>query len=87
MAWNLEVTDDARKQLRKIDQQTADRITRAMIEVARLENPRVRGHALTGNLIGLWRFRVGDWRVIVRIENEKLVIVVIDVGHRSKVYR
>jgi mRNA interferase RelE/StbE len=48
---------------------------------------RARGKALTGELGGFWRYRVGDWRLIVRIEDARLMIVLIEVGHRREVYR
>lgn len=87
MVWTLEVSDQARKQLRKIDIRQADRITRAMTDVAQLDDPRQRGHALVGDYAGHWRYRIGDYRVIAKIEDGRLVIVVIAVGHRREVYR
>lgn len=56
-------------------------------EVSGLDDPRSRGKALTGNLTGLWRYRVGDYRVVCDIEDGRLVIVVVDLGHRSRVYK
>jgi len=87
LVWTLEVSDQARKQLRKIDIRQADRITRAMTDVARLDDPRQRGHALVGDYAGHWRYRIGDYRVIAKIEDGRMVIVVIAVGHRREVYR
>lgn len=87
MAWTLEYLESAQKTLRKLGRKEADRITRRLGEIAELDDPHTRGHALTGNLVGLWRYRVDDWRVIVRIERQRLIIVVIEIGHRAKIYR
>jgi mRNA interferase RelE/StbE len=56
-------------------------------EISRLDDPHSRGKALTGNLTGLWRYRVDDYRVIVKIEGQRLVILVLTVGNRRAVYR
>jgi len=87
LVWTLEVSDQARKQLRKIDIRQADRVTRVMTDVAQLDDPRQRGHALVGDYAGHWRYRIGDYRVIAKIEDGRIVIVVIAVGHRREVYR
>lgn len=87
MAWTLEVSDQARKQLRKIDIKEADRITRTMMDVAQLDDPRQRGHGLVGDYAGHWRYRIGNYRVIARIEDGRMVIIVIAIGHRREVYR
>jgi mRNA interferase RelE/StbE len=85
--WTLEFSDAARKAFRRLGKDEADRITRTLREIAQLDDPRQRGHILTGTLGGLWRYRVGDWRVIARIEDKRLVILVIEIGHRSEIYR
>ena len=87
MGWTLEFSDSARKAFRKLAPGDADRIIRALAEIAQLDDPTSRGHALVGNLRGLWRYRVTDWRVIARIEKQRLVILVVEIGHRGKVYR
>lgn len=87
MVWTVELSPRARKALGKLDRQIANRIVAMLEDVSALEDPRVRGHALTGKLSGLWRYRVGDWRVIARIEDGRLVIVVIAMGNRREVYR
>ena len=87
MAWEIRFLKDAVDQLAKLDKKTAERITAKMREVAALEDPRSMGKALSGSLAGLWRYRVGDYRVICDIEDAKLVIIVIDAAHRSKVYK
>lgn len=87
MAWKIEVGEKAAKDLRKAGDNAAKRIAKTMREVAALDDPRLRGEALTGTLAGLWRYRVGDWRVIVSFDNGRMIILVIEVGHRREVYR
>lgn len=82
----LGYTAFALKQLKKLDKQVSSRILDYMDEVAKLENPRERGKMLVGNLIGFWRYRVGDYRVLCKIKDNELVITVVDVGHRREVY-
>ena len=57
-----------------------------MDEVGHLENPRSRGKALVENMRGLWRYRVGDYRVICEIHEERIIISVLKIGHRKNVY-
>ena len=89
MAWTISYTDTARKQLRKLDKQTARRILDYMDErIAGAQNPRDTGKALTGPLLGtFWRYRVGDTRIICEIQDGKLCVLVIEIGHRREVYR
>lgn len=87
MAWMTEVSEEALRALRKLDPGTRRRIVRALRDLESLEDPRARGKALTGNLRGYWRYRVGDWRIICEIVDSRLVVIVIDVAHRSRVYR
>ncbi len=70
-----------------MDKTIAKRITSKLVEVSKLENPRDTGEALTGNLAGLWRYRVGDYLVICSIEDDAIVILVVDIDHRRQVYR
>ena len=87
MAWSIELSEKAEKSLAKLGSNVARRIAKTMREIAQLTDPQDRGEALTGNLAEYWRYRVGDWRVIVRFEDDRLVIFVIEVGHRREVYR
>ena len=88
MAWRVEYTDTARTQLRRLDRDTARRIINYMDErVAVLDDPRSIGQALTGPLGGLWRYRVGDCRVICDIQDDALRVLVVRVGRRDRVYR
>ena len=70
-----------------MDKQMARRIRDELSEIAKLEDPRSRGKALTGNLAGVWRYRVGDYRILCDIEDGRLVVVVVDVAHRREVYK
>ncbi len=90
MAWTIELHPDAAKQLRALartDRSMAKRITVYLAEVERADDPRARGKGLTGPLTGLWRYRIGDWRVVVDIYDARMVILALDIEHRSRVYR
>ena len=81
-------TKRALKQLKKIDKPTAALITgwiRKNLEGC--ENPRAIGKALTANMAGQWRYRVGDYRIIAEIIDESVLILVINIGHRSDIYK
>jgi len=82
----LVYSDLALKQLKKLDKPVSKRIVDYMDDVAKLGNPRERGKMLVGNLIGFWRYRVGDYRVLCKIKDNELVITVVDVGQRREVY-
>ena len=88
MAWTIDYTDTAERQLKKLDKQTAGRILDYMDErVATLEDPRSAGKSLTGPLGDFWRYRVGDCRVICDIQDGALHILVVRVGNRREVHR
>lgn len=87
MAWRIELSKIADKSIRRLDKTVAARILDALEEVSRLDDPRSRGKALTGNLSGLWRYRIGDYRAVCSIEDEALVVLVVDAGHRKHVYK
>lgn len=85
--WALETTPDFERSARRLDAVVLSRVRDYLNELCRLEDPRVRGKPLRGNESGLWRYRIGDYRVIASIEDDRLVIVAIKLGHRSQVYR
>ena len=89
MAWTINYTETARKQLRKLDKQTARRILDFMDQrIASQEDPRSTGKTLTGPLLGAyWRYRVGDCRVICDLQDSVLCILVIEIGNRKEIYR
>ena len=86
MNYSVEYTEDAIKQLRKMD-----RFTRTMIlhwiskHLDGTDNPFALGKALTGDKVGLWGYRVGDYRLISKIDKGKLVILLVEIGHRSNI--
>jgi mRNA interferase RelE/StbE len=86
LVWTIEIDAPARKQLRKLGQAPAARIAAGLQRIAALPDPRSRGKAMSGNYAGYWRFRFDDFRAIVRIEDGRLVIIVIAVGHRREIY-
>ena len=88
MAWTLRISETARRQLKKLDRSTAQTLLRYLNRlVQETEDPRQRGKGLTANLMGLWRYRVGDYRVICEIQDGELVVLVLQVAHRSQAYR
>lgn len=86
MAWKIELSREAEKSLAKLGAEGAKRIAKGLREVAALDSPRLRGKAMVGDYAGHWRYRFGDYRAIARIEDGRLVILVIAVGHRREVY-
>lgn len=87
-AWALEFAPKAAKQLRKLDRTIAARIVDTLErDLASHESPRDFGDALVGKFTGLWRYRVGDYRAIARIEDRRVTVFVIEIDHRSSVYR
>ena len=87
MIWKVEFDDRARKELRKLDKQTQDRILKWLLaNLATEEDPRRTGKSLKGRMKGLWRYRVGDYRIVSQIQDEQILILVIRIGHRRDVY-
>lgn len=84
--WRLETSPQFDKAARKLDRQVLRRVKKYLDEVCDLEDPRSRGKGLTGDFSGYWRYRIGDYRVIVEVRDHTLVIVAIALGHRSGVY-
>lgn len=86
MAWRVEYDPAAVKALKRLDKTVSKKIMDYLDEVAGLEDPRVRAKPLQGPLNGLWRYRVGDFRIVCDLIDGELTIVALDLGHRSKVY-
>ena len=84
--WKTLSLARAEKALGKLDQQTARRIRDGLNRLAQLDDPTTPCKALSGPLTGLWRYRVGDYRVILDIDRGNVAIVAIDLGHRSEIY-
>jgi mRNA interferase RelE/StbE len=89
LAWQIEVSATAEKQLSKLDRPVAKRILTFLRErLASLEDPRSIGEALKGSELGeFWKYRVGDWRLICEIRDKQIIITVLSLGNRGDVYR
>ncbi len=84
----VEVSERFKREFRKLDRYT-QKILRAWIDknLVDCENPGAFGKGLTANRSGQWRYRIGDYRLICSLEDDKLVILALSVGHRSEIYR
>jgi mRNA interferase RelE/StbE len=89
MAYSVELSESADRELSKLDTQQAKRILKFLHErVAKLDDPRSIGEALHGSRLGeFWKYRVGDYRLISKIEDERFIVLVLRVGHRKEIYR
>lgn len=87
-AWKIEFTPKARRQLKKLDRAVSRRIVDGLARIRGPDgDPRAFGKALGGDWTGFWRYRIGDYRAICRIEDAVVTVVVIEVGHRREIYR
>lgn len=88
MRYKVETTPNFDKSFKKLDKYT-QRLIKAWIDknLADCEDPRAHGKALTTNLKGLWRYRIGDYRLISLIEDNKLLITALNIGHRREIYK
>jgi mRNA interferase RelE/StbE len=88
LAWKIEFVPAAAKELKKLGKTEAARIIATLeTRIAVLDDPRTLGSPLTGELGGLWRWRIGDYRVIARIEDRRITILFVRIAHRREVYR
>jgi mRNA interferase RelE/StbE len=88
LAWTIEYAETAKKQLRKLDKVAASRILDFMDErVAASDDPRTMGKALKGPLGELWRYRVGDYRIICNLQDGVMTVLVLQIGSRREIYR
>ncbi len=89
MGWKVRFDPAAEKELAKLDRQPAARILRFLFDrVAKLDDPRSIGEALKGSKLGdLWKYRVGDYRIIVDLRDGELCVLVLRIGNRREVYR
>lgn len=85
--WRVDYSQKAAKQLKKIGNPVANRIVAELTRIATTGQPRSTGKPLTGNLAAYWRYRIGDYRVICEIHDNELIVVAVDIGHRSNVYK
>ncbi|HEY7301290.1 MAG TPA: type II toxin-antitoxin system RelE/ParE family toxin [Xanthobacteraceae bacterium] len=87
-AWRVEFHSAAVRDLRKLGADAESRVLRYLRErIASSGDPRRFGHALTGDRGGLWRYRVGGYRIVAEIEDDRFVVLVVRIGHRRQVYR
>jgi len=87
LVWQIEITNTAKKQLVKLDRQVQSEILRYLRErICTNEDPRRYGAPLRRELTGRWKYRVGAYRLICEIQDEKILVLVLMVGHRSKIY-
>jgi mRNA interferase RelE/StbE len=87
--WKVELSLQADREVERLDPNQARRILKFLFErVARLDNPRSIGEALQGPRFGeFWKYRVGDYRLVCKIEDERLLVLVLRIGHRREIYR
>ena len=88
MTWTVEWDDYARRELRKLDHTVQDNILRYFRERIMVDDdPRRFGKALKHELKGLWRYRIGDYRVVCQILDDQLIVLVLAVAHRRNIYQ
>ena len=88
MTYHVELTESAKKELKKLDKYTQKIILLWLNKnLEGCKDPRVHGKPLTADRVGQWRYRIGDYRVIAKIEDNKLIILVIAIGHRREIYK
>ena len=88
MIWKIKFENKTRRFLKKVDKTTETQILKYLKKVISSNvNPKSFGKPLLSNLSGLWRYRVGDYRIICNIQDDILLILVIDINHRSEIYK
>jgi mRNA interferase RelE/StbE len=89
VAWTIEYTRSVQKSLKSLDSQTRGRIRKFLDQrIANLDDPRQTGKALQGSELGnYWRYRIGDYRILCDLQDHRLVVLVVEIGHRREVYR
>jgi mRNA interferase RelE/StbE len=88
LVYSVEYSKEAQKILKKMDRGSAQRIVAWMRDrVSNCENPRLWGEALVGEFSGLWKYRIGTFRLVCEIQDEKLVVLVVELGHRKEIYK
>ena len=87
MTYTVNTTPEFDKEFKKLDKFT-QKILATWIDknLEGCENPRIQGKGLTSNRSGQWRYRIGDYRILAEIQDDKIVILILDIGHRSKIY-
>lgn len=84
--WQVETTPKFDREYKKLDRTVQRRVMAYLEEIESLDDPRQRGKGLTANHAGVWRYRVGDYRILTLITDETVTILALRVGHRRDVY-
>jgi mRNA interferase RelE/StbE len=84
--WIVKFKESSKKELSKLDKSESKKIISFLESLSKENNPRQKGKALKGKLKEYWRYRVGDYRIICKIQDEELVVLVLRVAHRKDVY-
>lgn len=87
MAWTIEFTKKAYNEFIRLDKVTQKQIDKFLLKMMKSKNPRDSGKALSGNLGIYWRYRVGDYRLLIDIKDDILTVLVVKVKHRREVYK
>jgi len=87
MKWTVELSKLADSNLKSLDKPIRTQIRNFIRRLQETTNPRSFGKALVGNYKGLWRYRVGDYRLLCEIQDNKLMVLVVEIEYRSKIYR
>lgn len=89
MAWKVKLDKNAEKELSKLDKQVSVRILKFLRDrLAKIDDPRLIGEALKGSKLGeFWKYRVGDYRLLCRLEDNFLIVYVVKIGDRKEVYK
>jgi mRNA interferase RelE/StbE len=85
--WQLRTTEQFDKSARRLDKAALRRVRTYLDALAEMENARDRGKGLSANRAGYWRYRIGAYRVIIQIVDDQLILIALDIGHRSDIYR
>lgn len=87
MIFHVEFTESARRDIKKLDKYTQKIILSWITKnLEGCDNPKQHGKALSSSRAGQWRYRIGDYRILAKIENDRLIILVIRIGHRREIY-
>ena len=87
ITYNVVLTSEAKKQLKKLDKHVAAIIISWLRKnLENCVNPRQHGKPLTANRTGQWRYRIGDYRLIAEIQDDKIIILILSIGHRREIY-
>lgn len=83
----VEFAEKAKKEFLKLDKPIQKQIQTFVVKLQGMSDPRASGKALAGDLAGRWRYRVGDYRLVCEIEDDKILVTVLHIAHRKEVYR